>query len=190
MAAISSMSPTSEWGFPKVSMKIALVFSLIAPSTSSLQKGSTKVVEIPKSAIVEKDFYVVPIEYLTGGGDSLNQGFNIEKTDENGNIHVEFQSHAVYRVTEDSFYIDAKVYNSGVQIIMPDSNEKFTLSKTEKLQGVYNINNGYAVFKQIEILSESNDYAIIADNTDFGVTIYDHIVLKGDSVAEKQIIFQ
>lgn len=93
-------------------------------------------------------------------------------------------------MTEDSFYIDAKVYNSGVQIIMPDSNEKFTLSKTEKLQGVYNINNGYAVFKQIEILSESNDYAIIADNTDFGVTIYDHIVLKGDSVAEKQIIFQ
>ncbi len=146
--------------------------------------------KIPKSAIVEKDFYVVPIEYLTGGGDSLNQGFNIEKTDENGNIHVEFQSHAVYRVTEDSFYIDAKVYNSGAQIIMPDSNEKFTLSKTEKLQGVYNINNGYAVFKQIEILSESNDYAIIADNTDFGVTIYDHIVLKGDSVAEKQIIFQ
>lgn len=146
--------------------------------------------KIPKSAIVEKDFYTVPIEYLTGGGDSLNQGFNIEKTDEEGNVSVEFQSNAVYRVTEDTFYIDAKVYDSGSQIIMPDSNKKYTLSKTEQLQGVYNINNGYAVFKQIEILSESNDYVIIDDHTDFGVTIYDHIVLKGDAVTEKQIIFQ
>ena len=56
------------------------------------------------------------------------------------------------------------------------------------IQGVYNINKGYAVFKQINILYQNEDYAIISTGTTYGLSLYDHIVLQGDLVKENQII--
>ena len=46
-AAIASMSGISEFGLPSVSIKIALVLSLIAASKEPSTSGSTKVVSIP-----------------------------------------------------------------------------------------------------------------------------------------------
>ena len=56
------------------------------------------------------------------------------------------------------------------------------------LQGVYNVNKGYAVFKQIEILYQNNDYSIIKTGTSYGISMYDHIVLQGNEVEENTII--
>ena len=42
---------------------------------------------------------------------------------------------------------------------------------------VYNINKGYAVFKRIEKLSGNGEYFTIAKGTDYGLSVYDHIVL-------------
>ena len=42
---------------------------------------------------------------------------------------------------------------------------------------------GYADFKQITILSQNDEYAIVKSNTEYGLSVYDHIVLKGDTVS-------
>ena len=60
---------------------------------------------------------------------------------------------------------------------------------TEALKGVYNINKGYAMFRLIDILYEYGDYCIVSDKTDYGVTLYDHIILNGSSVKENDIIY-
>lgn len=59
---------------------------------------------------------------------------------------------------------------------------------TDELTGVYNINKGYAVFKQINILSQNDDYTIVETGTTYGVALYDHIALDGSSVVENQTI--
>ena len=55
--------------------------------------------------------------------------------------------------------------------------------------GVYNINNGYTVFKIIQILDTIDEYYIVAKENN-GLKIYDRIVLEAAKVSENQIIFQ
>ena len=53
---------------------------------------------------------------------------------------------------------------------------------------VYNINKGYAVFKQINILTKNENYAIIETKTTYGISLYDHIALDGSKVKENQLV--
>ncbi len=72
---------------------------------------------------------------------------------------------------------------------MTDSSTTYTVgTDKDKLIGVYNINKGYAVFKQIKILSENDDYSIVETKTSYGIALYDHIALDGSSVVENQTI--
>ena len=74
-------------------------------------------------------------------------------------------------------------------IIKSDSSKTYTVgADVDKLTGVYNINKGYAVFKQINILSQNENYAIIETKTAYGVALYDHIALDGSKVKENQLV--
>ena len=59
---------------------------------------------------------------------------------------------------------------------------------TQTVQGVYNINRGYAVFRRIEILSSNDEYYTIKKGTDYGLSVYDHIVLDANAVTGNGMI--
>ena len=61
--------------------------------------------------------------------------------------------------------------------------------KMKTLKGVYCTNQGYADFRPIDILIEKDDYSIIANDTNQGVSRYDFIVLDGTTIKENQIIY-
>ena len=71
---------------------------------------------------------------------------------------------------------------------MPESTEKYALSKRGSLIGVYNINKGYADFKQINILYNNDEYSIVESNTAYGLNVYDYIVLDATTVSEDELI--
>ena len=75
-------------------------------------------------------------------------------------------------------------------LIKPDSSETYQLGKTKNLQGAFNINKGYALFKQIKILCESDEYYIVEEGSDYGLSNYDHIALDGSSVTENDVVFK
>ena len=52
------------------------------------------------------------------------------------------------------------------------------------------MNKGYADFKQISILYQNDEYAIVKPNTKYGLSVYDYIVLNADSVRDDQFINQ
>ena len=52
------------------------------------------------------------------------------------------------------------------------------------------INKGYAVFKQINILCKSDEYYIVEEGNDYGLSNYDHIALDGKSVQDNDIVFE
>lgn len=142
--------------------------------------------KIPKSAVVEKEFYVVPSEYLTSSGNSYSQGVLVKDGNE-----AKYQSVDIYDITEDgSIYLNPNEFESGAVLVKPESSETYTLSEKKKLSGVYNINKGYAVFNVVTILCENDDYYIVQEGTTFGLTNYDHIVQDGNTVEEDEVVFQ
>lgn len=145
--------------------------------------------KIPNSAIIEKEFYTIPSAYFLKGDDSNEDGLLIEKTDKDGNQTTEFIDPTIYYRTEEFCYIDSEYVQAGDRIIKPDSTDKYTIGDdTATLQGVYNINKGYAVFKQIEIMFQNEEYSIIKIGTSYGVALYDHIALDGSKIQEDELI--
>ncbi len=142
--------------------------------------------KIPKSSVAQMDAYLVPKSYITHGGNNQAEGVMI--LDAKGNR--KFQTCKIYKETpDDMVYISADHLKYGSIIEKAGDGEKLTLSYPRKIDGVYQINRGYAVFTQITTLYESDDYCIIEANDSYGLRNYDHIVQEGDTVTEGEIVF-
>lgn len=145
--------------------------------------------KIPNSAITERTFYLIPEGYLTTGGNSKDAGFNRESYLEDGTLSAEFVPATIYNNVDGMLYVDESVFKIGDYVIMPETGERYAISKQASLIGVYNINKGYADFKQITILNQNEEYAIVKSNSEYGLAVYDYIALKGDSVTENDFIY-
>ena len=154
-----------------------------------IQIDEEKGLKIPLSAIAEKTFFIIPAEYMSKGGENGNYGVSKEFYDENGNVVYEFVETTVYNSNEDEFYVDNENLSVGDYICKPNSTDKMAISKSGSLIGVYNMNKGYADFKQITILYQNDEYAIVSSNTQYGLTVYDRIVLDASSVSTGDFIF-
>lgn len=148
-----------------------------------------KGLKVPISAIVQKEFFIVPKEYLTKGGNSGKDGVLLETYDDEGNAITEFVATTIYDATDTEYYLDDSVLRPGNYIVKPESTEKYAISKTGSLTGVYNINKGYADFKQVSILSKNEEYAIVKSNTVYGLNVYDYIVLDASTVKDNEFIY-
>ncbi len=146
--------------------------------------------KIPNSAIVTKEFFIVPKAYVTKGGSNGNDGVLLETYNEEGEAITQFVETEIYEETETEYYLDDSTLRSGNYIVMPETGEKFAVGKTGSLQGVYNINKGYADFKQISILYDNEEYSVVKSNTNYGLNVYDYIVLNADMVKDNQFIYE
>ena len=148
--------------------------------------------KIPVTAVTEKNFYLIPLEYMAQGGDSSDTGFMKEVYSENG-TSAEFVPVTIYYANEEYYYIetgDDAPLKAGDYVVKPDYQDRYQIGQTASLQGVYNINKGYAVFKQIEIIKSNDEYYSIKKGTNYGLSVYDHIVLDANTVYEGQLIYQ
>ena len=143
--------------------------------------------KIPNSAIVEKEFYLIPKDYIIKGGNSSNSGF-MRETYVDGSVTTEFIETTIYSESETDYYVDTITLRIGDYICKPDSTEKYPISKVGTLVGVYNINKGYADFKEITVLYSNEEYSIVKSNTMYGLSVYDHIVLEAESVMDDDFI--
>ena len=157
--------------------------------------------KIPVSSIVEKEFYTVPREFMTLGDNGSSQGF-IRETSAGDASSTEFVEAAIYRqvdsqgneITEETqndsgglCYVDMDTLNEGDVLLKPDSGETFTVGEKDNLQGVYNINQGYAVFRQIEILDQNEEYCIVDQGTSYGLRAFDYIARDGYRAIEEKV---
>lgn len=145
--------------------------------------------KIPVSAIAEKEFFIIPAEYMSKGGENGNYGVSKETYNENGELVYRFIETTVYNSNDEEFYVDNTDLNVGDYICKPNSTDKIAISKSGTLIGVYNMNKGYADFKQITVLAKNDEYAIVSSNTQYGLTVYDRIVLDAASVNTDDFIY-
>lgn len=142
--------------------------------------------KIPKSSVTEKEFYIIPEDYITLGGNSSQSGVLVQSDGEDASFHA---VDVYYRDSETGMvYLNMDELKKGDVLIKPDSADTYTISEKASLQGVYNINKGYAEFKPVEILCESEEYYIVKSGNDYGLTNYDHIALDGSEIQENELV--
>lgn len=145
--------------------------------------------KIPNSAIAEKVFYKIPKEYVTVNEENENEiGILKETYDTDGSAITKYITATVYDKTEFDYYVDTALFEEGDYVLMKDSSKRYQVSETKSLIGVYNINKGYAVFREITIIDENEEYCIVESNSTYGLAQYDHIALDASSVEEDSII--
>lgn len=143
--------------------------------------------KIPKSALVVKKQYIIPKEYGIKGGNSDEVGFNQQVVDE-GKVTSKMIYPNIASEDNENYYVSTAAFKKSDILLAPNSQETYTINDTKDFTGVYNINNGYTVFVRVKILSSMDDYYIVQANNVYGLSVYDRIVLNGDSVKENQIL--
>ena len=156
-----------------------------------IQSSVVNGLKIPSKCVLEKDFYTIPVEYMAKGGDGVSDGF-YKQVDKDGTTSTVFVPEDIIKITDANCYISTenKDIVSGDKLIKPDSNDIFEVSNKEKLLGVYNINKGYTVFKNIDILGSNKEFYIVDKGTKYGLKVYDHILLNPDGFKEGEFIYQ
>lgn len=154
-----------------------------------LVTAKTNGLKIPVSALTEQEFYTIPKEFLTTGGNSSSNGFICETYDSAGQAHVDFRSVTIYRTTDAYCYVSTDDFDVGSNIVMPDSSRRYTIGPKEKLKGVYCINTGYTVFRLVEIIDQNDEYVISKKGISYGVSAYDRIVLDAAQYHLGQMVY-
>lgn len=145
--------------------------------------------KVPVSSVTESEFYTIPKEYLTTGGNSNSYGFICNSYNESNQMVSNFVEADIYKSTDSVCYVSKGSFKAGDIIVKPDSSQQYVIGPIEKLKGVYCINTGYTVFKLVEILDQNNEYYIVKKNVSHGISVYDRLVLDADKYTENQMIY-
>ena len=152
--------------------------------------GEETGLKVPNSSIIEKEFYLIDDNYITF--DTVNNIYYISITgyDETGQAIVMRKEISVYAHDEKNhvYYVDETKVTAGDVLHMNDSQNVFVVKDRGTLTGVYNINKGFADFKEITILAQNDEYAIVKPNSTYGLRVYDYIALRADNVSDDQFI--
>lgn len=153
-----------------------------------LSSSSKSGLKIPASAVTDQSFFVIPKAYLTTYGNNSTYGVLVEEYN-SGEVSNYFKALDIYKSTDDNVYIANDALPAGTTIIKPNSTDKYVISSTEKLKGVYCVNTGYTVFKLIDIIDQNNEYVISRKGSVYGISVYDRIILNADRYTPNQMVY-
>ncbi len=148
--------------------------------------------KIPNTSIAEREFFLIPQDFITVENNSSVGNVIRQTYMEDGTISSEVVELEIYSYDDKSgeYYLDTDVLGRGDLLLKLESQATYTVSKSATLIGVYNMNKGYADFREIKILAQNDEYAIVQSNTRYGLNVYDNIVLNAESVDADQFIFE
>lgn len=191
---------STAWGASRIIQRDGANYLILNFQNSGLRYATDRYLEIellrsdisglklPNTALTKKEFFLIPKKYLTKGGNDNSNGVMRRYENEDGKTITEFASVVVAEETEEMYYIAGSELSAGDTILKMNSSETFILREQKALQGVYNINRGYAVFRKIEVLYQNEEYTIVDTGTNFGISLYDHIALDASAISENQLI--
>lgn len=148
--------------------------------------------KIPTSAIAEKVFYKIPEEYVIENKDTGNEITLLRETfNKDGSSVIKYVTATVYSKDDGYYLVNTNLFKDGDYIQMIDTTKKYQIQedKVEAIQGVYNINKGYAVFREVTIIDENEEFCIVESNNIYGLAAHDHIVLDASSVDTDDIVY-
>ncbi len=152
--------------------------------------------KIPKTSILTKDIYQIPERFvMKGGGEEDMLGVSMERYDtESGEVKPDFFEISPLFYENGYYYVAEEDMDSGQYINsagLTDEPERAMLySFLTSMEGVYNMNKGYAVFRRIERITDVEDYVLVRAGQAGGLSLYDHIVLDVSAVTKDIILIE
>ncbi len=160
--------------------------------------------KVPASAVLKETFYKIPERCLYLSGESSGVHFMRFKknedgtfvTDAKGDAVSEMVSPTVYcRQKEDEqyyYYVSTSVFSEGDELQVatePDEPfETYTVGETEEFTGVYQVNNGYALFRRVEIMDRNDIWCLVKKGTGYGIIQHDFIVYDSSKAKDSMIV--
>ena len=143
------------------------------------------------TSLVYKNYYRIPAAYFVQGSDSDVFALKTEIYDpDKGERAYVNKDVEVFYSDGEYFYIDTNAFPSETYIATGSENERSMLYVfITKVEGAYNVNNGYALFRRIVRITSSGDYVIIEKNSMSGLSEFDHIALDAEHVTEGAVIY-
>ena len=150
--------------------------------------------KIPTSSLTTKEFYVIPSEYYISYEDEneVKYGFTYMNYDkETRQTSYEFVPAECYYEDKDKgvVYVDTKDFEHGQYVYCMEDETLYQVSVIESLEGVFNVNKGYAIFRRIEMITRGDEYCIVAAGADRSLSVHDHIVLNSKLIDENLQIY-
>lgn len=175
--------------------------------------NADKGLKIPNSSIVQKEFYLVPDAYIVTGGDNGGNGLMCKRFTESGEVTVDFVPTEIYckktkaevlgidknseeyisnpkEYDEKYCYISVDDIDDNVTVKKTDSDDEYVIAQKASLTGVFNINKGYADFRNIVVLTSNKEYSIVQSGTNYGLLPHDYIALDANSVETDDFVYE
>ncbi len=152
--------------------------------------------KVPETAILTKDVYQIPERFvMQGGGDEEAIGVSMERYDaESGEIKPDFFEITPLFYEDGYYYVAEEDMDSGQYInsagLTSEPERAMLYSFLTNMEGVYNMNKGYAAFRRIERITDVEDYVLVRAGLAGGVSLYDHIVLDVSAVTKDIILIE
>lgn len=152
--------------------------------------------KIPNTALTKKEFYRIPIAYLTSKSNELTlNSFHLQTMNKKGETVSKLVTPVIYKKDEKYCYVAVEDKNkdapiqTGSIIVADGSKKTFQVSETVMLDGVYCVNKGYASFRLVTKIYSGDDHCIVEIGQDYGLALYDHIILNSDTIKENEKIY-
>jgi hypothetical protein len=151
-----------------------------------ISNESNSGLKVPVSSVITKEFYVIPEGFVTVDDESDGYGIYLKDSDDS----VSYKIIDIYNKSKGYYYVDNELLEKGDTLVKSEKSKKtFTIGETQSLRGVYNVNKGYAIFKEVQILDNNDEYYIIKSNDSYGLVAYDRIVLNATNIDEEQFLY-
>ncbi|MBR6537901.1 MAG: hypothetical protein IKT67_11960 [Lachnospiraceae bacterium] len=152
--------------------------------------------KIPETSILTKDIYQIPERFvMKGGGEEDTLGVSLERYDsESGEVKPDFFEINPLFYENGYYYVAEEDMDSGQYInsagLTGEPERAMLYSFITGMEGVYNMNKGYAVFRRIERITDVEDYVLVRADQAGGLSVYDHIVLDVSAVTKDIILIE
>lgn len=141
--------------------------------------------KIPISSVVQNSYYIIPVSYVTKGGENSNMGI-LTKVDSN---NVKFVDLSFYYKDDSYYYVSVNDLALNTVIIEEETNDTYMIAESRNLYGVYTVNRGYAILRYINIINSSDEYHIVEELSSYSIQNYDYIGLYGYKINEGDLVY-
>lgn len=150
-----------------------------------VEEDLTEGLKVPKTSVVTKQFYTIPVEYLTTGGNSSAKGFMVQTYETDGTTSVNFVTPEISKTTDEYCYVSTDEIDSGTVLVEPDSTSVYQVNAKENVDVVYVYSSGTYSCRIVDIIGENGSYYIVEDGTSYGINIYEQILEDASAYAEE-----
>ncbi len=149
-------------------------------------------IKVPNSAIIEKETYKIPKNYILEDEDSSVKSVNVMRFNEDATSTDASEENVeliIYSTDEDFYYVDEDAFKDTDQVKAGKSAKLVPVMslEREKIDGVYLANTGIADFVEIEIVKSQDEFSILKD--DGYLKEFDNIVLDSNQVTDNQTLY-